>query len=106
MKELESLKDKFGIEKLDYCFRDEAVMVFNNEVYTAKTHSAIIKIYLKNFSLKTKHAYVHRIGHNYFIDVNKILLTISINDAKKCIEAFDKDAVVYEYYYNRGIVKA
>ena len=105
MKELESLKEKFGMDKLDYNYRDEAVMVFNGNVYTEKTHSAIVKKYIKNFSLKSKHAYAHRIGHNYFIDVNKILLTISINDAKKCIEAFDKDAVVYAYYYNHGIVK-
>jgi hypothetical protein len=28
-----------------------------------------------------------------------------IADVKKCIEDFDKDAVVYKYYYNHGIVK-
>lgn len=105
MDKLESLKDKFGIEKLDYKFRDDAVMVFGNKVYVAKTHSLIIRTYIKNFSLKLPHAYVHKIDHNYFIDVNKILLTMPITDVKKCIEDFDKNAVVYKYYYNHGIVK-
>ena len=103
-----SLQEKFGIEVLDFPTRDNAGLIVADKIYINESHNGATKAYCKEHShnlnlLQDKHSYLHFIKDNVFIDMNKILTNMDINQVINIIKRDLPGYTIWKYYYKKYI---
>ena len=103
-----TLQEKFGIETLDWYNRDQAGLIIKNELFLNSSHNEAIIDYNHKFKtdmklLIDKHAYLHLLNNNIFIDMNPVLTNIEINSVIKIIKEKLPNYKIWLYYYLKSI---
>ena len=103
-----SLQEKFGIEALDFPTRDNAGLIIANKIYINNSHNGATKAYCKEHKknlnlLHDEHSYIHFIGKNVFIDMNKILTNMDINKIVNILRRDLPEYTIWKYYYKKYI---
>ena len=114
---MESLMEKFNIDKLDVETRSLAALCIDGELYIGKTHIAAMRCFddkmktlgkTKVVYLSLKHATLHIILNKgiryFFIEKNSLLTNIKADEIIQQIQnKYKKPFEVYNYFHKKGI---